>query len=58
MAMSMAWASASSVVRMQAPRGPQMVLWVVKTVTWAMPTGLGYAPAAAMPAVWAMSATR
>ena len=51
-------ASFGSVVREHAPRGPHMVLWVVKLVMSAMPTGLGKRPAATRPAGWAMSASR
>ncbi len=51
-------ASALSVVRMHAPRGPYRVLWVVKEMTWAWPMGLGTTPAATMPAMCEMSASR
>ncbi len=38
-------------VMMQAPRGPIMVLWVVKVITWAKLTGEGTCPAAISPAM-------
>ena len=56
--MSILAASSSFVVRITAPRGPHSVLWVVKVITSAMPTGLGKAPATTMPAGWLMSARR
>ena len=40
-----------------APRGPRSVLWVVVEITSAWPTGVGWAPPATSPAMWAMSAT-
>ena len=50
--------SLSSVVRMQAPRGPHSDLCVVNVITSAYPTGEGYTPAATIPATCAISANR
>ena len=51
-------AISGSVAKSMAPRGPQSVLWVVKLVTWAWPTGLFRRPAATIPAKCAMSASK
>ena len=40
---------------MKPPRGPRRVLWLVEVTTSACGTGLGCAPAATRPAMWAMS---
>ena len=45
----------SSFDRMQPPRGPRSVLWVVKVTTSAKGTGLGWAPPAIRPAMCAAS---
>ena len=54
MALSMAGPS-SAVARMQPPRGPRRVLWVVKVTMSAWGTGLGCTPPAMSPAMWAAS---
>src|SRR5699024_12197371 len=48
-------AISSSLERMKPPRGPRSVLWLVDVVTSACGTGLGCAPPATRPAMWAMS---
>ena len=48
----------SSLVRMKPPRGPRRVLWLVEVTMSAQGTGLGCAPAATRPAMWAMSTMR
>ena len=40
---------------MAPPRGPRSVLWVVSVTTSAYGTGLGWAPPAISPAMWAAS---
>ena len=50
----MAWARPSR-HRMQPPRGPRRVLWVVKVTMSEKGTGLGWAPPAISPAMWAAS---
>jgi len=56
-ALSIAVANSSSHMSI-APRGPRRVLCVVVEMTFAYPTGDGWAPPAIRPAMCAMSATR
>ncbi len=45
----------SALARMAPPRGPRSVLCVVSVTMSATPTGLGWAPPAIRPAMWAAS---
>jgi hypothetical protein len=56
-ALSMALAYCSR-QRIAPPRGPRIVLWVVKVTTSAYGTGDGWAPPAMRPAMWAASTIR
>ena len=47
-----------SLQRINPPRGPRRVLWVVVVTKSACATGLGCTPAATRPAMCAMSASR